>query len=196
MREAEASMRVLITGASGQLGAYLVRQTLSSNCSLVAWSGASSGELFGVPLRLHLRKDPGDSPFAINYKRGALDAHHLFAIHILLFENPKSGNYLLLWISQQGIGQIVLLLEFLLRLRRIGRYAEHACSGLLYLLECVAEPARLNRSARSICFRKEEEHHGFSFKIFKRDLLALLIQKSKIRSFVVDFHAVPFHTIS
>lgn len=44
-------MRLLLTGASGQLGAYLLREALRRGCPIVAWSGRRPGELFGCPLR-------------------------------------------------------------------------------------------------------------------------------------------------
>lgn len=44
-------MRLLLTGASGQLGAYLLREGLRRGDSIVAWSGHRPGELFGCPLR-------------------------------------------------------------------------------------------------------------------------------------------------
>ncbi|MCB0184457.1 MAG: sugar nucleotide-binding protein, partial [Caldilineaceae bacterium] len=43
-------MRVLITGASGQLGAYLLQHYATRGVSTVAWSGSSTGELCGVAL--------------------------------------------------------------------------------------------------------------------------------------------------
>lgn len=43
-------MRVLITGASGQLGAYLLQHYVGRGVSTVAWSGSSTGELSGVVL--------------------------------------------------------------------------------------------------------------------------------------------------
>src|SRR5262249_55315573 len=42
-------MRLLITGASGQLGAYLLRE-LQDQADVIAWSGSSRGRLFGFPL--------------------------------------------------------------------------------------------------------------------------------------------------
>jgi dTDP-4-dehydrorhamnose reductase len=42
-------MRYLITGASGQLGSYLLRE-LRGRVTLSAWSGSKGGELFGIPL--------------------------------------------------------------------------------------------------------------------------------------------------
>jgi dTDP-4-dehydrorhamnose reductase len=43
-------MRWLITGASGQLGGYLLRHLSSLGEPVTAWSGSSRGERFGVPL--------------------------------------------------------------------------------------------------------------------------------------------------
>lgn len=44
-------MRLLVTGASGQLGSYLVRESLRGGETVLAWSGQRRGELFGCPLR-------------------------------------------------------------------------------------------------------------------------------------------------
>src|SRR6185437_9633592 len=44
-------MRLLVTGASGQLGSYLVRESLRRGEIVVAWSGRRQGELFDSPLR-------------------------------------------------------------------------------------------------------------------------------------------------
>jgi dTDP-4-dehydrorhamnose reductase len=45
-------MRLLLTGASGQLGAYLLRELARQGDIVVcAWSGSTVGERFGVPLR-------------------------------------------------------------------------------------------------------------------------------------------------
>lgn len=44
-------MRLLITGASGQLGSYLLRECHRRGETVVAWSGRQQGELFGCPLR-------------------------------------------------------------------------------------------------------------------------------------------------
>jgi dTDP-4-dehydrorhamnose reductase len=44
-------MRLLLTGASGQLGAYLLRELAAAGMEVTAWSGARRGELFGVPLQ-------------------------------------------------------------------------------------------------------------------------------------------------
>jgi dTDP-4-dehydrorhamnose reductase len=44
-------MRLLLTGASGQLGSYLLREGRKSAVSVVAWSGHRVGALFDCPLR-------------------------------------------------------------------------------------------------------------------------------------------------
>jgi dTDP-4-dehydrorhamnose reductase len=43
-------MRLLITGASGQLGAYLLRELDGRGLAVTGWSGRRDGALFGVPL--------------------------------------------------------------------------------------------------------------------------------------------------
>lgn len=44
-------MRLLVTGASGQLGAYLLRELRGTDWQVTAWSGSRAGTLFGVPLQ-------------------------------------------------------------------------------------------------------------------------------------------------
>ena len=44
-------MRTLVTGASGQLGSYVLRHLAGRGAEVAAWTGARSGDLFGVPLR-------------------------------------------------------------------------------------------------------------------------------------------------
>ncbi len=43
-------MRLLLTGASGQLGAYLLRERRRQGTVVAAWSGRRRGELWGCPL--------------------------------------------------------------------------------------------------------------------------------------------------
>jgi dTDP-4-dehydrorhamnose reductase len=50
-------MRILITGASGLLGPYLLREWGSAR-GVAAWSGSRQGEFFGVPLRTVDLGDP------------------------------------------------------------------------------------------------------------------------------------------
>src|SRR5262249_35641095 len=43
-------MRILLTGASGNLGSYVLRELRGSTHEVIAWSGAREGELCGFPL--------------------------------------------------------------------------------------------------------------------------------------------------
>lgn len=44
-------IRYLITGASGQLGSYLLRELRRRDATVVAWSGTRAGDLFGYKLQ-------------------------------------------------------------------------------------------------------------------------------------------------
>jgi dTDP-4-dehydrorhamnose reductase len=44
-------MRILITGASGNLGAYLLRELAGTGDQVTAWSGVRTGARFGIPLQ-------------------------------------------------------------------------------------------------------------------------------------------------
>src|SRR5260370_23244957 len=41
---------LLVTGASGHLGSYLVHEAVAQGLAVAAWSGVSRGHRFGVPL--------------------------------------------------------------------------------------------------------------------------------------------------
>jgi dTDP-4-dehydrorhamnose reductase len=51
-------MRILITGASGALGGYLLRHLAGTGVTITAWSGSRGGALFGIPLRPVNLADP------------------------------------------------------------------------------------------------------------------------------------------
>src|SRR5690348_11824270 len=44
-------MRILVTGASGQLGGYLLRELRRRGADAAAWAGTRGGRLFGYDLR-------------------------------------------------------------------------------------------------------------------------------------------------
>ena len=58
--------------------------------------------------------DGRDSPFRIDDKRGALDAHILFPVHALLFQHAEFDGHGFFHVAQQGEGKIVFFPEFLL----------------------------------------------------------------------------------
>jgi dTDP-4-dehydrorhamnose reductase len=68
-------MRLLITGASGQLGGYLLRELRSKATTLIAWSGSRTGELFGVPLRPVNLVDPDQLAAAFQAARPEVVIH-------------------------------------------------------------------------------------------------------------------------
>jgi dTDP-4-dehydrorhamnose reductase len=43
--------RLLITGATGQLGGYLLLRLAPAGADITAWSGSREGEVFGIPVR-------------------------------------------------------------------------------------------------------------------------------------------------
>jgi len=82
----------------------------------------------------------------------------------------------------------MLLLELLLRRGLVRRNAEDDCSGALDFLECVAEPARINRSTWGVGFGIEEQHHVFAAIVLQRDRLAFFIGKRELGGFIINFH--------
>ena len=58
-------MRILLTGASGQLGAYLIDRLLAFGHDLTAWSGSGVGARGGVPLRPVDLTDPAATERAL-----------------------------------------------------------------------------------------------------------------------------------
>jgi dTDP-4-dehydrorhamnose reductase len=67
-------MRILVTGASGQLGGYLLRR-LRGGADVAAWSGTRRGDLFGVRLRPVDLGDAGAVADAFRRDRPAVVVH-------------------------------------------------------------------------------------------------------------------------
>ncbi len=59
-------MRILLTGASGQLGAYLIDRLRIGGHEPIAWSGTETGTRSGVPLRPIDLTDPGATARALD----------------------------------------------------------------------------------------------------------------------------------
>jgi dTDP-4-dehydrorhamnose reductase len=67
--------RILLTGASGQLGSYLLRELRERGASVVAWSGARRGELFGLPFQPVDLRDPNAVTAAFRAARPDIVVH-------------------------------------------------------------------------------------------------------------------------
>src|SRR5258707_15800067 len=68
--------------------------------------------LLGMPLGFDFRKNLRDAAVFSDDERGALDAHDLLAVHVLLFVNTVSLGRGFIDVAEQGERQIELLLEF------------------------------------------------------------------------------------
>ena len=51
-------MQILVTGASGRLGNHLLANLADHGHEVVAWSGTTEGDRFGIPLRRLELADP------------------------------------------------------------------------------------------------------------------------------------------
>ena len=111
-------------------------------------------------------KDCGNPAFRINHERGALNPHVFLAVHALFLEHAKLYGYSFVFVGQERIGEIVLFLKLLLGGGLIGGNSEHNCACPLDFLECVAEPARFNRSTGGVRLGIKEQDHVLSAIVF------------------------------
>ena len=100
-----------------------------------------------------------DLSLRANHKGGPVNAHIFLAIHALFFHHAILVADGFVHVCQKRIRQVVFLFEFLLCRGLVGRNAKDNGTGFLDLFECVAEPARLNRSTGSIGFGIKEQDH-------------------------------------
>jgi hypothetical protein len=138
----------------------------------------------------HAGDDAGDLAFRVDQESRAFDSHVLASVHALLFEHVELLRRLFIDVGQQRVGQAVFVFEFLLSRRLVGRDTKHNCAGFLDLLECVAEPARFERSTRRVGLGIEKQYYALTAVVFERDVLALFIGKSNLRGFIIKLHAL------
>ncbi|MEO6807660.1 MAG: SDR family oxidoreductase [Isosphaeraceae bacterium] len=77
-------MRVLLTGASGQLGSYLVDRLRTTGHDLIAWSGTTLGERAGVVLKPVNLADPEAIDLALE------DANPELILHAAALSSPDA----------------------------------------------------------------------------------------------------------
>lgn len=90
--------------------------------------------------------------------RGPLYAFDQLSVHILRLDEIVTIDEGHLFIGKKIVGEVVLVLELLLRFDGVAGDAEHDDAFLLELLEGVTEAAGLDGAAGSISARIEEEH--------------------------------------
>jgi hypothetical protein len=122
---------------------------------------------FSVPFSFDVVEDVRDFSLPIDDKSRTRDSFYLFPIHIFFFDYAEGFTDFLVRIRQQRVRQLILILKFLLGLRRIGGDTQDYGTGFLQLFVCVAEPARFNGSAGSVGLGKEEENDGLAAKILQ-----------------------------
>jgi len=143
-----------------------------------------------MPLGLHLFENVLDLAVGANDERRPRHAHHLLAVHILFLDHAVSIADCFICVSDEREWQVELFGELLLRLHCVRRNTEHHRTRLFDLVERFAEPASFNRSSRGVGTRVEIEYDPFAFVIFEGDFVAVLVKRSKVRGFIIDFHGI------
>jgi hypothetical protein len=139
-------------------------------------------------IRLYAIDDRADLAFRADHKGRPINPHIFPAIHALFLEHIELLDHSLVYICQKRVRQIIFLFEFLLCRRLIGRNAEHNSAGTLDLLECVAEPARLQRSTGSIGFGVKEQDHVLAAIVLQGYRLAFFIRQRELGGFIINLH--------
>jgi hypothetical protein len=129
-----------------------------------------------------------DLSFWAYHEGRAVDPHIFLAVHALFLHHAVLGADGLVLVGQQRIREIVLLFELLLGRGLVGGDAEHSRTGPLDFLECVAEPARFNRSTWRVGLGIEEQDQVLAAIILQRDCLSLFIRQRELRGFIINFH--------
>ena len=135
----------------------------------------------------HLLKNVLDLAVGADDESGPRHAHHFFAVHILFLHHTVEIANGLIGVGDEGEGQIVFIRKLLLRLHRVGGYAQNNGAGFSNLLERFAEPARFDGSAWRIGPRIKVKHDPLGLVVLQRDLVAVLVERSKVRGFIINF---------
>lgn len=117
-------------------------------------------------IRFQTVQHSGNPALRADHESRPLNPHILFAVHALFFHHAVLVADGFVHIGQQGIREIVFLFKFLLGRGLVGGNTQYNGPGLLDLGECVAEPARLYRSTRRVCFGIKEQHYVLPAIVF------------------------------
>src|ERR1700692_1337179 len=83
-----------------------------------------------------------------------------------------------------------LLLKLLLGAGRVLRNAEQYRASLFYWGVAVPEAAGFLGAARRVRLGIKIKHHSLAAKIFQGNLFAILIRRTKVWGFIIDFHGI------
>src|SRR5260370_13651807 len=152
------------------------------------------------------RKDGGDvaghpdlAPSAthdagcVDQKGAALDAHIFAAIHAFFDPGAVLLAHIGLGVGSEEEGQVVLLLELVVRCNRIFRYPDHHRIGPAVIRQRIAESAGLGGAAGGVILRVEIEHHFLALQLRQGDAAVAVGGQGKIGGFVanLDTHRTP-----
>ena len=129
-----------------------------------------------------------DLAVRINNKRRPVNPHILPAIHALFLKNAVLVDHNFVHVGQKRVRQVVFLFKFLLCRGLIGRNAEYNGACALDFLECVAEPARLQRSTGRIGFGIKKQDHALAAIVLQGHRLAFFIGKRELWGFIINLH--------
>src|SRR5690606_13633890 len=94
---------------------------------------------------------------AVDHERGALDAAHLAAVHVLQLHDAEALAQRFVGIGDQLVGEAELRLESLVGLQAVARNAEHDGAGLDECRVVVAEVTGFVGATGSVVLRVEEQ---------------------------------------
>ena len=134
-----------------------------------------------MPVRLHVLEDLGNLAVFVDHEGGAGDALHDLAVHVLVFDHVELFADFLVDVGQERVRQVVFLLEFFLLGRSVGGDAVDERPGLADLVECVAEPARFDRSTRGVSLRVEEQDNVFPAQRLQSHGFPVLVLECEFR---------------
>ena len=136
----------------------------------------------GVPFRFHQWPDLFDLAVLADQERTADDAHVSPAHELFLLPRAELLKRFMLGIAEQWKIEFVFFPEGGERLYGIGAHPQDGDAALVKFLFCVTKLGRLDRSTRSVCFRKEKEQYALAPEILQGQFRALVGLQGKIRS--------------
>src|SRR5262245_40784548 len=141
-----------------------------------------AGHLDAAPFAPH-------QPLAVDGEGAALDAAHLFAIHVFHLDDVEALARLLLRIGRELERTPHLGLEALVRFQAVARDAVDGAAELLEFRVQVAEVLAFRRASRGIVLRVEVENDGFALGAGQAEIRAAGGWQLEVGRWLVD-HSV------